>query len=421
MKILHIPVVVTLSAVVANVLNVTNASSEFTRETRAGVAGVLSFERSMALESAAYTSANVSLGDVNGDGHLDVVLVKGRHWPLQNLVRLGDGVGGFAPATSVGPGPDRSYTGELVDLDGDGDLDMIVSNDSPDPKRVLHNDGSGGFIEVQQFGAPEWNTRHVSLADLNNDGRQDVIAANRGGTEGTESFVCFGAEGGLLKEPCVAVYQGSATTITPADVDGDGDLDLLIPHRDGGQSELRLNDGSGTFAQRQAFGPEGVGYRSAVVADFDRDGLVDVAIIAPGSRTGVETQSPDGGSGVIAAPRTGIFFGAAGGDFDALVELAAPMEHTDLKEPADRPYAILAEDVDGDGHTDLIVGHVEARPVVWFNAGNRVFFPVPFGDKQGATYGFAVDDLDGDGFRDIVVARSNAANMIYFGAPGQSQ
>ncbi|EED30498.1 Na-Ca exchanger/integrin-beta4 [gamma proteobacterium NOR5-3] len=374
--------------------------------------GARSFERSLALEDTAYSSANVSLGDVNGDGHLDVILVKGRHWPLENQLRLGDGKGGFAASLSVGPGPDRSYTGELVDLDGDGDLDMVVSNDSPDPKRVLHNDGGGRYSEVQQFGTPAWNTRHVSVADLNDDGRPDVIVANRGGSRGTESFVCFGAADGLLQHPCTAVYRGSATTITPADMDGDGDLDLVIPHRDGGQSELRLNNGTGDFAARKAFGPKSVGYRSAAVADFNDDGFMDVAIIAPGSRTGMETPGPDGGSGVIAAPGRGIFYGGPNVEFDSL-QL--------LNESTERPYSILAKDVDGDGRTDLIVGHVEAQPVVWFNEGSRNFTPVSFGDDQGTAYGFAVDDLNGDGLMDIVVARSDASNTIYFGGrePGE--
>ncbi|WP_439106111.1 FG-GAP repeat domain-containing protein [Congregibacter sp.] len=368
--------------------------------------GSRSFGKRFALEDEAFTSANVSIGDTNGDGHLDVILVKGRHWPLQNLVRYGDGAGGFAAASSIGPGPDRSYTGELVDLDGDGDLDMLVSNDSPDPKRVLHNDGLGKFTEVQQFGSPEWNTRHVSVADLNGDGHLDLIAANRGGRAPTSSFVCFGKANGRVQETCEAVYHGSATTITPADVDGDGDKDLVIPHRDGGQSEVRLNDGAGNFGSRTVFGGVRVGYRSAAVKDFNGDGLVDIAIIAPGSRTGVGGSAPDGGNGVVAAPRIGIFFAEPELGFGDL---------SLLTESQDRPYAIHAADVDRDGRTDLIVGYIEARSVLWFNDGARKFTAVPFGDDEGTAYGFSVDDLDGDGLMDIVVARSDAPNMIYFG------
>lgn len=45
-----------------------------------------SFDRHLALEDSAATSANVSIGDVNADGHQDILLVKGRHWPVENLV-----------------------------------------------------------------------------------------------------------------------------------------------------------------------------------------------------------------------------------------------------------------------------------------------------------------------------------------------
>src|SRR4051794_14289546 len=55
------------------------------------------YDSTVLLESTSETSANVSAGDVNGDGYLDLVLAKGRHWPLVDRVLLGDGKGGFRP------------------------------------------------------------------------------------------------------------------------------------------------------------------------------------------------------------------------------------------------------------------------------------------------------------------------------------
>ena len=87
-----------------------------------------------------------------------------------------------------------------------------------------------------------------------------------------------------------------------------------------------------------------------------------------------------------------------------------------MGEPGPRPYAIAIADVDGNARPDLIVGYVEARPVVYFNDGPSRFMPVAFGDAEGVAYGFDVGDIDEDGLMDIAMARSDARNMLYFGA-----
>jgi len=348
----------------------------------------LTFDRAVLLEPEGATSANVSIGDLDQDGHLDVVLVKGRHWPLSDILLMGDGTGAFRPARAIASVEDRSYSGVLVDIDADGDLDVVVSNDHPDPNLVYLNNGQGEFTVGSHFGKGEWPTRHVNVTDLNNDGQPDIIIANRTGDSSGFNYVCLNRGAGQFDDDCIAFSQESSTTITALDFNDDGLPDLAVPHREGGQSHIYLNGGMGEFPERIAFGPPDAAIRKAEAADLNGDGLLD--LVAIDERKGAA-----------------IHFRRLDGSFDA----AQP-----LGEAGPTPYALALADLNEDGYVDVIVGHVEARPVAYFNSGRGMFSAVPFGDEQGVAYGFATGDIDEDGVTDIAMARSDAPNVLYFGS-----
>ncbi len=179
------------------------------------------FNTVVLLETSSEDSANVSMGDLDGDGDLDLVLAKGRHTPLLDRVLLNDGKSGFV-SSDLGPAADRTYTAALADLDGDGDLDVLTSNDTPDRKLVYLNNGKGQFTVAGTWGVPKWSTRNAAVADLNGDSRIDVIAANRPGP----SFACLNEGGGRFASDCIRIPAESATSIVPADFDKDGFIDL---------------------------------------------------------------------------------------------------------------------------------------------------------------------------------------------------
>lgn len=352
------------------------------------------FDRVLLLETTSETSANVSIGDLNGDGNLDILLVKGRHWPLISRVLLGDGKGTYPIAYNLCETPYRSYSGRLIDIDRDGDLDVVLSNDAPDPKVIYLNDGKGHFQLGSSFGQPEWETRHVGVVDLNGDGQRDIIVANRTDKSPT-NYICLNQGKGRFDADCIAFSHEAATTITAADFNHDGLIDLAVPNRQGGQSYVYLVSRNAKFSslKRVPFGPPDAAIRTAEAVDLNGDSLLD--LVAIGERLGVA-----------------VYFGQKGGKFSAGMA---------IDNGKVTPYALAVGDLNHDGKIDIIVGNVEAPSTVYFNDGSgRHFTPIHFGDNKGTVYGFAIADLDRDGLLDIAAARSDAPNAVYFGSRGRT-
>jgi len=171
----------------------------------------------------------------------------------------------------------------LVDIDGDGDLDVVLSNDAPDPKLVYMNDGKGHFHVGSTYGQPEWETRNASVADLNGDGRPDIIVANRT-DKNPANYICLNKGKGRFDSNCVSFSHESATTITPADFNHDRRIDLAVPNRDGGQSYVYLGGARASYSnlRRIPFGPADAEIRMAQAADLNGDGLLDIVAIDQG-------------------------------------------------------------------------------------------------------------------------------------------
>ena len=348
------------------------------------------FGRVLLLEPDSATSAGVSLGDIDRDGDLDIILAKGRHWPLQDMVLRNDGGGRFTTAP-LREEADRTYSAALADLDGDGDLDIVSSNDRPDRKLVYLNDGTGKFSVASSFGAPEWSTRYVTVADLNGDARPDLIVANRsGGTaSGKPSYVCMNDGKGAFPT-CSPLATQSATIIVAADLDRDGAVDLFVPHRDGGRNVVFYNEGKGAFTLPPVpIGPERSSIRAASANDIDGDGIMDLFV------------------GDVAAGLY-VYLGTGGRNFAEPVMLSAGTV---------APGAVAIADLNRDGLLDLVVGNDQLPGVILFNQGRGRalrFATVPWNDGLGSVYAIGIGDLDGDGWPDIVAARSEARNALWF-------
>lgn len=224
-----------------------------------------------------------------------------------------------------------------VDLDGDGDLDLVVANSSANTLSLLRNDGPANpghftsYATPSVFKAPE----SIVAADFNRDGAVD-LAVNAPG-ETTPSLpgisILFGipASPGSF-QPAVKVDVGTAPdALAAGDFDRDGDIDLaLCDAAISPRVRILLNNGSGAFS---AGTPVVVGTKPTgiVAADLDRDGDLDLAVVNDDSDD-VHVLLGNGSGGFTASPQS-------------------PIALTTL----DSPVSIAAGDFDGDGDLDLAV------------------------------------------------------------------
>ena len=122
-------------------------------------------------------TASVSVGDIDQDGDVDVVVANGRHWAQPNYIFFNSGRGHFSVMIPLGQARSTSYAAELGDLDGDGDLDLAVGNDMA-PNRLFFNNGKGVFTKRGSFGESYAYTRNLKLSDLDGDGDLDILITN---------------------------------------------------------------------------------------------------------------------------------------------------------------------------------------------------------------------------------------------------
>ena len=277
---------------------------------------------------------SIAVGDLNGDQHLDIVMV---NQDGQGTLWLNDGAGNFTQSHSFGPTtpnehPDNRFEATVVvgDLNGDGPLDLVVGIWGG-PNVVYLNDGAGNFSAARPFGTGLRNTLGMALGDLNGDGALDLAVAIQVGqsvvylNDGTGNFTGVRPIG-------TGAYNTAAVAV--GDLNGDGHLDIVMG-RQGDTNVVYLNDGVGNFLTARPFGPNSDLANGVAVGDLNGDGHLDIIV----GSSGQSAVYLNDGAGDFTSTR---FF-----DADNTPNLSAYWLHS---------YIALG-DIDSDGSLDLIVGH----------------------------------------------------------------
>lgn len=377
----------------------------------------------------------------------------------------------------------RYMSSVLADLDGDGDLDLALGGMDGDlpwddfPRdALLWNDGTGRFVFAPEstlpprHGGGTWGTVDIEAGDVDGDGDIDLVMSEIGprynGDAALQLFLNDGSGGftdgtaGLHAELENLYGSGSFVTwLSLADVDGDGDSDLLVSGN-GYANQVYENLGGGEFQRSAIFDEEfdTGSYHALVPGDVNGDGNQDVLLISDVSEIGV--MLGDGGSPTAyEARRTliqpGLQFpdgalveaGDGGAPFVFLAQLIFPPEQTAARmvrwdDASDgfvevseavfpggpymlwhpRHYAVA--DFDGDGLEDVFVADHGPDVDPFPGARNRIFMQKPDGtfveesavrlpDVVDFSHNVAAGDVDGDGDVDLFVANLDHENGPY--------
>lgn len=236
------------------------------------------------VEPAAYPvvtgdTRSVALGDVDGDGHLDG-LFGSLDASTNDLLILGDGAGGFTHAASNLP-LDAAPTSavELGDVDGDGDLDAVLGNTGGSPSALYANDGAGLFslaVPALPSGV-ETAPEDLLLVDLELDGDLDLLIANGLRTSPQPIVLLpdllFTNEGaGVFVDAShrLPSTDGLGRQIGAADVDGNGTVDIVS------RGTVWLGDGSGGFEELDGLAGLVGTPKDTALGDIDGDGDPDI-------------------------------------------------------------------------------------------------------------------------------------------------
>ena len=224
--------------------------------------------------SAEFTTHGLQLLDLNEDGKLDILTTSNQQNNFATM--FGNGRGGFSPGPAATfPAGQGRYAFAFGDLDGDGHLDVIIAsgnNESAEPGRVvmLRGDGKGAFKHLSETPVPT-GPRYVTLGDVNGDGRPDLVLSH-----GSNQLSVLLNQGGGKFAPGSTYDLGTAAwAVAVADVNRDNSNDLVVATV--GSVTVLLNGKSGFAPAPGSPFRAGPGAYYLALGDVNKDGKLDIA------------------------------------------------------------------------------------------------------------------------------------------------
>ena len=395
------------------------------------------------LTTSARGAHAVTSGDLDNDGDVDLISISSLDDKLAWYENQGNGQFSALKLISTSTANPRAV--RAADINGDDSLDLIVASRRDDAVTWFQGDGNGGFGGPRALPTDLEQPESIEVGDLDGDGDADVVVAAYGSRE----IVWHENLGGGSFSPEIQLSGGNlrGLSVEIADLDGDGDQDIVAgsyfnyDSLDDKVAWFENTDGNGTFGSEQFISFNNtVGVKTVHAADLDEDGDLDVlsaSIIddklvwyendgAARFRTGQKSILSDAGGAV------GIDFADVNGDGTTDVLAAAYWDNglswyendskgqfgteVGITNSAMRVQAVRAGDIDGDGDIDALSASFRDDKIAWYaNDGTGAFGePMEINSRANGATDVNVADIDNDGDLDVLSASVIDATVAWY-------
>ncbi|WP_420572093.1 T9SS type A sorting domain-containing protein [Kordia sp.] len=330
--------------------------------------------------------------DVDSDGDMDIISASSNDNKVAWYENT-DSEGTFGAEQIITTNAENIKSVFAIDIDGDNDIDIISSSSSNDSITWHENtNGQGTFNEEYIIiSNPGWN-KSVYAVDIDGDGDLDALSGSGGSFGNIAWFENTDGQGSFGAQKIITTNIDDAESVFAADLDGDGDMDVLSASYDDDKIAWYENtDGQGTFSDQQIISTGASNARSVYAVDIDGDNDMDVLSTYSSISEVVWFENTD-----------------SQGNFGS---------RQTVTYNADFSQSVYAEDIDGDGDMDILSASSSDDKIAWYENTDGLG---DFGSQQiittnadGASSVYAID-LDGDGDIDVLSASRGDDKIAWY-------